>query len=353
MPDPVQLNAEYFTAIKNKGLWPNLKILPDGSIGAFIYNQPSHGYDCGNIELHVSNDAGTSWRFRSQVSEHEDEPLHVRMNHAIGINARGHVIAIISGWSEGRKEPVLSPQICISQDCGSTWKRSIWQIDNDPGFVPFGDIVTDEENALKCAFYARKSPECSADFYISQSTDGGQSWQQPESMLPECGEVTLLKTTQNKWFAVGRDVSRKVKYSNMIAAPDPLLLFTSESGREWRKDQVLTLPGQIPGHILELSDGRLLVTYGSRVTGLCGVQAMISNDGGRTWSIPVLLINYNGPSDCGYPSTVELADGSLVTAFYAGSNNDARLTGLPLHPEYHMGILRWQANIFLSEHKES
>ena len=36
MNNPVQLNAKYSTAIDNKGLWPNIKILPDGCIGAFI-----------------------------------------------------------------------------------------------------------------------------------------------------------------------------------------------------------------------------------------------------------------------------------------------------------------------------
>jgi hypothetical protein len=346
MPDNVQLNAEYSVAIEDKGLWPNLKMLPDGSIGAFIYNKPSHGYNCGDVELYISRDSGRSWQFRSQVSEHEDEPRCVRMNHAVGVNVSGHLVAIVSGWSEGRKAPILKSQICISPDNGLSWERRIWNINSEHDFVPYGDIVRDDEGNLTVAFYAWRPAPGKADFYVARSSDGGYNWEDPEYILSGYGEVTILRTENNKWFAVGRDVSRMVEYCNQQCAPDPLVLFVSDDGRKWRKKSVLTLPGQIPGHILELHDGRLLVTYGSRAIGLCGVQAMISSDGGESWSKPVILLNYNGPSDCGYPSTLELEDGRLLTAFYAGEAPEEGIFGLPLHPAYHMGCLNWKTDIF-------
>ncbi len=46
---------------------------------------------------------------------------------------------------------------------------------------------------------------------------------------------------------------------------------------------------------------------------------MISRDEGKTWEMAGQL--YEGKdSDLGYPSTVELKDGSLLTAFYAGQD---------------------------------
>ena len=353
MYNPVQLNAEYSTAITDKGLWPNLKILPDGNIGAFIYNRPSHGFDCGDVELYVSKDAGKSWQFRSQVSDHSDNPSQIRMNHAVGINSAGHIVAIVSGWSEGRQAPILKPQICISKDNGLSWERNIWfPSDEDCDFIPYGDIVLDDEGNLTVGLNTTRHTSGESNFYISRSLDNGNNWENPEYVHPNHGEVTLLKTRSNKWFAVGRDVSRLNSYCNQIAAPDPLSLFTSSDGREWeKKKRSLTLPGQIPGHLLELSDGRLLVTYGCRIIGLCGVQVITSDDDGETWSFPTILISYKGPSDCGYPSTVELENGTLLTAFYAGDYPDSPLGGLPTYPDYHMGTLHWSTDILTGSKK--
>jgi hypothetical protein len=47
-----------------------------------------------------------------------------------------------------------------------------------------------------------------------------------------------------------------------------------------------------------------------------GNQARISSDNGQTWSEPVMISDDAISADVGYPSTVELADGSLVTVWY-------------------------------------
>jgi hypothetical protein len=47
-----------------------------------------------------------------------------------------------------------------------------------------------------------------------------------------------------------------------------------------------------------------------------GNQARISGDGGRTWSEPVTISADGASGDLGYPSTVELADGKLLTVWY-------------------------------------
>ena len=47
-----------------------------------------------------------------------------------------------------------------------------------------------------------------------------------------------------------------------------------------------------------------------------GNQARVSLDGGRTWSEPVVISGDGLGGDLGYPSTVELGDGSLLTVWY-------------------------------------
>jgi hypothetical protein len=67
--------------------------------------------------------------------------------------------------------------------------------------------------------------------------------------------------------------------------------------------------------LLRLRDGRLLMTYGHRRPPL-GNQARTSEDGGRTWSPPMILSADGTSTDLGYPSTAQLADGSLVSVWY-------------------------------------
>jgi hypothetical protein len=71
----------------------------------------------------------------------------------------------------------------------------------------------------------------------------------------------------------------------------------------------------LPSHLVRLKDNRLLMTYGHRRQPL-GNQARLSTDHGRTWSDPIELSGDGITGDLGYPSTVELDNGTLVTVWY-------------------------------------
>jgi hypothetical protein len=47
-----------------------------------------------------------------------------------------------------------------------------------------------------------------------------------------------------------------------------------------------------------------------------GNQARVSIDNGRTWSAPMTISADGTNGDIGYPSTVELDDGTLLTVWY-------------------------------------
>lgn len=64
-----------------------------------------------------------------------------------------------------------------------------------------------------------------------------------------------------------------------------------------------------------MRDGRLLTTYGHRRAPF-GNQARVSSDNGATWGEPLVLTGADIQVDLGYPSTVELDDGTLLSACY-------------------------------------
>jgi hypothetical protein len=78
-----------------------------------------------------------------------------------------------------------------------------------------------------------------------------------------------------------------------------------------------------PSHLLRLRDGRLLMSYGHRRAPL-GNQARVSDDDGRNWSEPLVVSGDGSSGDLGYPSTVQLDDGTLVTVWYERMKDSPR-----------------------------
>lgn len=114
----------------------------------------------------------------------------------------------------------------------------------------------------------------------------------------------------------------------------PIKVFTlyqsksTDGGRTWSKPYpILAREGGAPAHLLQHSSGLLICTYGYRGepmrTPPFGIKVMFSQDNGETWSKSEDIYVNEVSLDLGYPSTVELKDGSLLTVFYAHLATDA------------------------------
>ena len=79
----------------------------------------------------------------------------------------------------------------------------------------------------------------------------------------------------------------------------------------------------LPSHLLRLKDDRLLMSYGYRRRPF-GNQARISDDHGKTWSAPITISSDGANGDLGYPTTIELDDGTLLTAWYEQLSSSPR-----------------------------
>lgn len=97
-------------------------------------------------------------------------------------------------------------------------------------------------------------------------------------------------------------------------------IYQSEScdnGKSWTTPtRILPLKGGSPAHIMKHSSGLLICTYGYREYPY-GIKAMFSSDEGKSWDYGYDIYVNGINDDLGYPSTVELEDGTLLTVFYA------------------------------------
>ncbi|MBK9168828.1 MAG: exo-alpha-sialidase [Bryobacterales bacterium] len=340
--------AEFFVSIDNKGLWPNLTKLPGGEIAAAVYNHPSHGYGSNSdVELWVSHDGGMSWQFRSRITDHPEEPNAIRMNHAVGLNAKGELVALVSGYHEGQKLPVLPVQRCISADQGRTWRRDLLEMTE----IPHGDIFLLPDGRLVCPVYGRVSvtPRRSRSaVYFSEN--GGETWGNRRPVA-DGSETFVLRLRSGAWLAAARTNCLDPMDGVLPHGSGEALLRSDDEGRSWSAPKLISPQGQENAHLLELRDGRILCSFTSRIPGLFGVVLRMSEDGGATWSLPVVLLSAPATdwrkTDSGYPSSVELDDGTIVTAYYFGPKRpEWAAHGLPWHQRYHMGVARWKLSLW-------
>ena len=79
--------------------------------------------------------------------------------------------------------------------------------------------------------------------------------------------------------------------------------------------------GGAPAHLLMHSSGTLISTYGYREAPY-GIRTMLSRDGGETWETDHVLVDDEPSPDLGYPCSVELRDGSILTVYYGRQGNE-------------------------------
>ena len=92
-----------------------------------------------------------------------------------------------------------------------------------------------------------------------------------------------------------------------------------DGGKSWSTPYDTGFNGS-PPHLLRHSSGAIVLSYARREKPYYEC-ARVSFDEGNTWSQEYIL-SYSESNDIGYPSTVELSDGSLLTVYYQRYEND-------------------------------
>ena len=197
-----------------------------------------------------------------------------------------------------------------SEDQGRTWSRKYRIPVNNvhgPALLNDGSLLyigrAFSGNCLQTATFA---PE----FVVLKSTDDGLTWQ----------EICRLKDSFEGFSIAGWHEIHSVQLDDgtivtqiRLHGNSTLQMESADGGRTWQN--LRRVCGGFPSHLLKLSDGRLLMSYGYRTENY-GNRCRISSDNGKTWSEP-MLISWDSPSrDLGYPSTAELSDGTFVTVWY-------------------------------------
>lgn len=193
-----------------------------------------------------------------------------------------------------------------STDGGVTWSQRY----SVPVNSPHGPVVSASGRLL----YPGKALWTDGSIGVCESTDDGLSWDWIGHIPTRAGddhgkyhELHAVEVSNDKWIC-------HIRNENKSNFGETLQSESSDGGRTWTIPHSIDVWG-LPSHLLKLTDGRLLMSYGYRRSPF-GVRARVSSDAGATWSEPILISTDGANGDLGYPSTVECSDGTMITVWY-------------------------------------
>lgn len=209
-----------------------------------------------------------------------------------------------------------------SADAGATWDTPV----RAPVSSPHGPVRLRNGDLL----YLGKPYGVFADMLHGaiqafRSTDGGRSWQAcgivpmyPGTIGDNYHEPHLVELPSGKLIGAirienggGVDIE---KVAGIRGGCSIMMTDSGDGGQNWSLARPLNFHGS-PPHLLRHSSGVLIMTYGYRQAPY-GQRVAFSYNEGVSWEHD-WIIRDDGPDwDLGYPSTVEMADGTLFTVCY-------------------------------------
>lgn len=210
--------------------------------------------------------------------------------------------------SDAERQAQLGEWVLRSADGGETWSKPIPTIVNSP----HGPVQLKDGRLL----YAGKQL-WSGDkkIGVAESKDDGLTWQWLAEIPTRQGDdATKSYHELHAIEAADGTLIAQIRNHNAANKGETLQSESTDGGKTWSLPHSIGVWG-LPSHLLRLRDGRLVMSYGHRRKPF-GNQARISNDNGKTWGEAIILSGDGIGGDLGYPSTVELPDGTLLSVWY-------------------------------------
>lgn len=329
--------------------------LQSGEILLMTREGTEHISDDGDVVLVRSNDGGKTWGGRQVIAalKNLDE------REGCGIQLRdGTIVVGIYYNALYRKDGAYLPNaererllaepnqrhlgayIITSNDNGHTWSQ--------PNHIetkgmPFGSLegptdapieLPDGSILMGIIGYSPAGDKGNRAAVMIRSTDQGKTWSYLSTMANDPGgklggfmEPGIVRTK------AGRIVTGLRNHGTDHAI---YITYSDDAGKTWAPVKQTAMIGH-PVDLIELKDGRLMATYGirpGRHTTPGGVRACFSRDQGETWDIQteVAIRSDFMNWDIGYPESIQVADGRVLTVYYYNLFNKYYIGGTYWEP---------------------
>ncbi len=236
----------------------------------------------------------------------------------------GMALGTVRDWEVLPKEYDKSGSfIKVSDDYGFSWNSEPILV---PVSSPHGPIKLKNGKLLYLGKEFKPENHLGGDIMAYESSDEGKTWDYLSTIEYPIGEDGKLLNEDNlhEPFAIELDDGTivgiiRAQGENVYHRFTMYAIYSYDGGKTWTHPEAMGISGS-PPHLLKHSSGALVLTYGRREVPF-GIRAMISYDGGYSYGDEIILQNSHS-GDIGYPSSVELSDGSIITVYYERVGND-------------------------------
>ena len=326
--------------VRDGGFFPAVVQLHSCELVAVVRGGGAHGAaPPGQREAHLdlirSSDGGESWTDPVTIIDSEDDDR----DPTLGQLADGTLVLAYTRRRAYRSDEDSHPSgarrdeawFTRSEDEGHTWEEPK-RVPVPPGFAATGspgsgqDVVQLDDGTAMFTGGLRRNLDVPpyGEHAIFRSTDSGRTW--GDVTLFNLGlvdeEVALLKLPSGRLLGALR--------GGGIKGAAVWVSESDDDGRTWsRPPRKVTDEWQHPADLLLLSDGSVLMSFGSRNRPY-GVRGLVSRDDGRTWDYhhAIVLVDNCAEWDCGYPTTLALPGGMLLTVYYRTASENPYFEGL-------------------------
>ena len=315
--------------------WPTLAARVSGQLLLVCSGgRESHVCPFGRVELMRSDDSGLSWSYPRVVMDggidDRDAGVLETSSGAMLVtsftsNAYEPMLAAAEAkpgsWDEKRLERWQAAHNRLSRPARKA-SLGVWMIRSTNGGITWSgryrSILNSPHGPIELSdgriFYAGKQLWKGDKVGFAQSVDDGQTWEYLTDLPVRDGDDKASYHELNAIECESGRIVVHIRNHNKKNNGETLQSHSADGGKTWSTPRSIGVWG-LPSHLQRLGDGRLLMSYGHRRKPL-GNQARVSSDEGKTWSAAMVISGDGHSGDLGYPSTVEFADGSLLSVWY-------------------------------------
>ena len=337
--------------------WPSVTTLRDGTLAAVASGfRFDHVCPFGKSVISYSYNGGKSWTEAAPVIDTilddrdagilnfgENDVIFTSFNNSLdfqkgffgdreGTNcdyARAY-LAHASRYPE-KEAAVLGSTFKFSRDGGKTWEKTIYR---SPVTSPHGPMETKDGRLIYIGNAFGVKPSRIESWEIDGKTgamtqlgtvppieNGSLPSHEPHAIELSDGRILLIIRTEHQ--------PANPTWQNAYDLFTMYESISEDGGRTWSVPAPITLTEEsaaeiehgaigAPPHLMRHSEGYLILSCSARLRPF-GINVLVSRDEGKTWEVYVLTHDVPDTADLGYPATTELADGSLYTVWYQHS----------------------------------